>query len=86
MLHDGGTVRLHKLHEDYDPSDKVAAMAYLESRRARGEVVTGLLYVKPDSADMHDALQTVDVPLNALGDADLVPGGAALAALNASLR
>jgi len=85
-LHDGGTVRLHKLHDDYDPSDKVAAMAYLESRRARGEVVTGLLYVRPDSADMHDAMETVGVPLNALGDPELVPGAAALDGVNASLR
>ena len=85
-LHDGGTVRLHKLHEDYDPSDKVGAMAYMESHRLRGEVVTGLLYVRPDSEDMHDALETVERPLNALSDADLVPGSAALAAINASLR
>jgi 2-oxoglutarate ferredoxin oxidoreductase subunit beta len=61
-------------------------MTYLESRRAEGEVVTGLLYVRADSGDMHDALETVDTPLNALSDADLVPGNAALAALNASLR
>jgi len=85
-LHDGATVRLHKLRDDYDPSDKVAAMAYLESHRERGEVVTGLLYVRADSADMHDALGTIDAPLNTLGDAELVPGSAALAALNASLR
>ncbi|HEY4136962.1 MAG TPA: 2-oxoacid:ferredoxin oxidoreductase subunit beta, partial [Casimicrobiaceae bacterium] len=68
------------------PSSKVTAMTYLESRRERGEVVTGLLYVHPDSGDMHDALGTVDAPLNTLSDADLVPGSAALAALNASLR
>jgi 2-oxoglutarate ferredoxin oxidoreductase subunit beta len=85
-LHDGGTVRLRKLHADYDPSDKVGAMAYLESRRAQGEVVTGLLYVDTDSDDMHAALHTVDAPLNSLGDAELVPGNAALAAVNASLR
>ena len=47
MLHDGGLLRLRKLHDDYDPSDKVAAMGYLEARRAAGEVVTGLLYVHP---------------------------------------
>ena len=62
------------------------AMAYLESHRARGEVVTGLLYARADSTDMHDALETIDAPLNTLGDAELVPGSAALAALNASLR
>ena len=86
VLHDGGTVRLRKLDASYDPTDKVGAMAYLESHRARGEVVTGLLYVDTASDDMHAALQTVRTPLNALGDADLVPGNAALAAVNASLR
>jgi 2-oxoglutarate/2-oxoacid ferredoxin oxidoreductase subunit beta len=86
VLHDGGFVRLRKLDADYDPSDKVGAMAYLEARRARGEIVTGLLYVDPDSDDMHAALKTVGVPLNTLGDAHLVPGDVALADVNASLR
>jgi 2-oxoglutarate ferredoxin oxidoreductase subunit beta len=49
-------------------------------------VVTGLLYVDPDSSDLHDALETVDTPLNELADRDLVPGAAALAAINAGLR
>ena len=35
---------------------------------------------------MHASLETVDTPLNALGDAELVPGNAALAAVNSSLR
>jgi 2-oxoglutarate ferredoxin oxidoreductase subunit beta len=86
VLHDGGAIRLRKVDAGYDPSDKVAAMAYLESRRAAGEVVTGLLYVDTASDDMHAALRTVQVPLNALQDADLVPGSAALAGVNASLR
>ena len=58
VLHDGGTVRLRKLHADYDPSDKVGAMAYLESRRAQGEVVTGLLYVDTQSDDMASSTLT----------------------------
>jgi 2-oxoglutarate ferredoxin oxidoreductase subunit beta len=86
VLHDGGTVRLRKLDAAYDASNKVAAMTYLESRRAKGEVVTGLLYVDAGADDMHVAMKTVGVPLNALGDAELVPGAAALAAVNASLR
>jgi 2-oxoglutarate ferredoxin oxidoreductase subunit beta len=86
LLHDGGSVRLRKLHEHYDPTDKVGAMSYLESRRAAGEVVTGLLYIKSDGGDLHDALETVKAPLNSLTDADLVPGNAALAMVNASLR
>jgi len=86
VLHDGGIVRLRKLDAAYDASDKVAAMTYLESRRARGEVVTGLLYVDGGADDMHAAMKTVGVPLNALNDAELVPGAAVLAAVNASLR
>jgi 2-oxoglutarate ferredoxin oxidoreductase subunit beta len=86
VLHDGGLLRLRKLDSDYDPSDKVRAMSFLEAHRAKGEVVTGLLYLHPDSDDMHAALQTVNAPLNTLSDVELVPGDAALATVNASLR
>ncbi|MEO8754958.1 MAG: 2-oxoacid:ferredoxin oxidoreductase subunit beta, partial [Casimicrobiaceae bacterium] len=85
-MHDGGAIRLRKLNDDYDAADRVAAMAFLESRRAAGEVVTGLLYLHEDGGDMHDALDTIAAPLNSLTDAELVPGNAALAAVNASLR
>jgi 2-oxoglutarate ferredoxin oxidoreductase subunit beta len=60
-------------------------LAYLEAHRAKGEVVTGLLYVEDDPLDLHDAQNTVAAPLNALSDAELVPGSAALAAFNAKL-
>ena len=86
VLHDGGMIRLRKVHPEFDPTDKIAAMNYLQERHAVGEVVTGLLYAHPDSRDLHDAQETVDAPLNTLRDADLIPGGAALAAFNESLR
>ena len=86
LMHDGGTIRLRKLNDDYEATDKVSAMAFLEARRQAGEVVTGSLYLHPAATDLHDALETVAAPLNTLGDADLVPGNAALAAVNASLR
>ena len=86
VMHDGGTIRLRKVHPEFDPSDKIAAMNYLQQQHAAGEIVTGLLYSHPDSRDLHDAQETVAVPLNSLRDADLVPGAAALAAFNASLR
>jgi len=86
LLHDGGTIRLRKVHPEFDPTNKIAAMNYLQERHAAGEVVTGLLYTHPDSRDLHDAQETVAAPLNALGDAALVPGGVALAAFNQSLR
>jgi len=85
VLHDGGLVRLRKLHAEYDPHDKVGALAYLEAHRAKGEVVTGLLYIDENPTELHDAQNTVEVPLNALGDVELVPGSAALGAFNAAL-
>ena len=84
--HDGTTLRLRKIHTDYDPSDRVAAMHYLHEHKARGEIVTGLLYVQPDAEDLHEHMDTVEMPLNRLGDADLVPGAKALEAINAALR
>jgi 2-oxoglutarate ferredoxin oxidoreductase subunit beta len=86
VLHDGGAIRLRKVHDGFDPTNKIAAMNYLQERHAVGEIVTGLLYAHPDARDLHDAQETVAVPLNSLRDADLVPDRAALSAFNDSLR
>jgi 2-oxoglutarate ferredoxin oxidoreductase subunit beta len=48
---DGSVLHLRKLHEDYDASDKAGAMNYLLQRQAAGEIVTGLLYLRPDADD-----------------------------------
>jgi 2-oxoglutarate ferredoxin oxidoreductase subunit beta len=66
--------------------DRIAALTYMQQRRAAGEIVTGLLYVDPNPHDMHDMLRTVDTPLNELDEAALVPGAAMLDRLNAGLR
>ncbi len=85
-LHDGSTILLRKLHPEYDAHDKVGALAFVEAQRMKGEVVTGLLYVHEDPSDLHDMQNTVDAPLNTLGDDVLVPGSAALEKFNASMR
>jgi len=84
--HDDTVLRLRKLHESYDPTDRLAAMNLVQTHQARGEVVTGLLYVDPDASDLHQALNTSAKPLNALGRKELCPGAQALAGLNAALR
>ena len=84
--HDGSVLRLRKLALNYDVHDRVGALAHMQEREGAGEIVTGLLYVRPDASDLHDTLNTVAAPLSALGDAELVPGATPLAALNASLR
>ena len=84
--HDGSILRLRKLHADYDPTDRYAAMSYMNEHQSRGEVVTGLLYLDPLATDLHTALNTTHRPLNTLGRAELCPGVAALEKMNASLR
>ena len=79
-------LRLRKIDEDYDPTDRLAAMAYIQRHHAKGEVVTGLLYIDDAPGDLHDRMNTVDTPLNRLGEEDLCPGPAALAGINAGLR
>jgi 2-oxoglutarate ferredoxin oxidoreductase subunit beta len=84
--HDGSVLKLRKLAPEYDPTDRVAAMNYLQEKSASGEIVTGLLYLDAHAADLHAKLRTPAKPLNAMSDAELCPGSAALAKVNAALR
>jgi 2-oxoglutarate ferredoxin oxidoreductase subunit beta len=84
--HDGSMLRLRKLAADHDVRDRIAAMNYVAERQARGEVVTGLLFVDPDAGDMHSHLKTVPQPFNTLGERELCPGSAVLAKINAGMR
>jgi 2-oxoglutarate ferredoxin oxidoreductase subunit beta len=84
--HDGTRLALRKIDADYDANDRLAAMTFLLKHAAKGQVVTGLLYVDPDSEDLHANLDTVETPLNTLEARDLCPGTAALEKINASLR
>jgi 2-oxoglutarate ferredoxin oxidoreductase subunit beta len=84
--HDGSVIRLRKLAGDYDPTDRIQVMNYLQQRQAAGEVVTGLLYIDPRAEELHTHLNTVDAPLNQLGNRELCPGAVALERINASLR
>ena len=84
--HDGSVLMLRKIAADYDPTDHVGAISFLQQRHSVGEIVTGLLYVDPDAEDLHEALNTVRRPLNALTDRELTPPSAALSKINAALR
>jgi 2-oxoglutarate ferredoxin oxidoreductase subunit beta len=85
-LHDGSHLVLAKLHADYDPYDRIAAMNYLQSRAAAGELLTGLIYMDRDATDLHLNLGTVQQPLNRMSAAELCPGSAGLEAFNTSHR
>jgi len=83
---DGSRLRLRKLRADFDPTDRIGAMTRLQRHLARGELVTGLIYMDSEPRDLHDALNTVAMPLNQLGEAELCPGAKTLAKINDALR
>jgi 2-oxoglutarate ferredoxin oxidoreductase subunit beta len=84
--HDGSRLVLRKLGADYDVSDRLAAMGFLQTHAAKGQIVTGLIYLDREPEDLHGSLNTIATPLNELGDKELCPGSAALEKINASLR
>ena len=69
-MHDGSTIRLHKLDADHDCRDRSAALATLERHRAAGEIVTGLIYLERERRELHERLGTTARPLNELGEAE----------------
>jgi 2-oxoglutarate ferredoxin oxidoreductase subunit beta len=85
-LHDGSELRLHKASEDYDPTDRLAAYAYLQKYQLKGEVLTGLLFIDHEAEDMHTMEGTTATPLNRLDPAELSPSAAALDKLQARFR
>lgn len=85
-LHDGSRLRLRKLEEGYDPSDRARAVARLMAAASGGEVLTGVLFVDAAAPSFLDALAVVDEPLATLPEARTRPPRAVLDEIVASLR
>ncbi|MGH7471891.1 MAG: 2-oxoacid:ferredoxin oxidoreductase subunit beta, partial [Longimicrobiales bacterium] len=85
-MHDGSIVRLRKIDEDYDPTDRDRAYGYVRAAQTRGEVATGLLFLTTGVPEMHDIENTVDTPLTQLPFEELCPGSERLADLMEEFR
>ena len=85
-LHDGSRIVLKKLEEDYDPTDKIAALKRLHETQRRGEFATGIIYIEPDRDDFLTQLNVVDEPLAFLPLERIRPGKEALEEIMESLR
>ncbi|MEN7342084.1 MAG: 2-oxoacid:ferredoxin oxidoreductase subunit beta [Pseudomonadota bacterium] len=85
-MHDGSQIVLRKVDEDYDPSDRAAALEYVQRHNLNGEVLTGLLYIDESKGDMHDLAGTCKTPLRDLDYDVLNPGSAALKSLQSVWR
>ena len=51
-MHDGSRLRLRKLEEDYDPTNKIHAITRLNEAKEKDEMLTGVLYVNTHSAHL----------------------------------
>jgi len=73
-MHDGSRLYLKKVAEDYNPTDKLAAIRLLHETAARGEFATGIIYIEPDKDDFITQLNLVDEPLAFLPIDRIRPG------------
>lgn len=85
-LHDGSVVHLHKGDENLDIHSRRSALDVMQDYKSKDKILTGLLFMDPDSRELHDTIQTSNKSLRSLGEGDLCPGSKALNNINDSLR
>ena len=85
-MHDGSVLRFRTVPPGYDPRDRQRVMAYLQEHQAKGEVVTGVLYLDESVPDMHEMSRTPEIPLTQVPYEKLCPGSDALSKLNEEYR
>ena len=85
-LHDGSHLRLRKLEEGYDPSDRGRAVARLMESAKGGEVLTGVLFLDTKAPSFVEALSVTDAPLATLPPERTRPSRAVLEEIVAGLR
>ncbi len=85
-LHDGSVVHLHKLDDKLDVHNRRSALDLIQEYKSHGKILTGLMFLDTESADLHETIETVNRPLRNLTEKDLCPGNGALQTINASFR
>src|SRR5512141_382107 len=85
-LHDGSHIRLKKLREDYDPTNKNSAFELLHEAKDKNEFLTGLIYVEPAKKDFLTLMGLPDEPLVMMPPEKVRPSREALAAIMEGLR
>jgi 2-oxoglutarate ferredoxin oxidoreductase subunit beta len=85
-LHNGSAIRLYKAHQDLDIHNRRSALRAIKDYKAEGKILTGLLYIDPDSQDLHETISSVRKPLRGLTESELCPGNTSLQKINESFR
>jgi 2-oxoglutarate ferredoxin oxidoreductase subunit beta len=85
-MHDGSRLRLRKLEQDYDPTNKIQAITRLNQAKEKDEMLTGVLYVNTQAPTFLDMLNTADEPLATLPASMVRPGREVLEQVMEELR
>jgi len=85
-MHDGSNLRLRKLLEDYDPTDKANAVRTLMEARDKDEILTGIFYIDTEKPTFIDQLNMGDDPLATLPESVTRPPKSAFDALMETLK
>src|SRR5437660_494239 len=85
-MHDGSHLRLRKLEEDYDPTNKINAVRRLLEAHERNEVLTGVFYLNSQAPTFIDMLNITDESLATLPDSVVRPGREVLDEVMEQLR
>jgi 2-oxoglutarate ferredoxin oxidoreductase subunit beta len=86
QMHDGSSLRLRKLKDDYDPTDKANAVRTLMEAQESQEVLTGVFYIDTQKPTFIDLLNVVDEPLGQLPESMTRPPKSVLDQLMTSLQ
>ncbi|HEV2461942.1 MAG TPA: 2-oxoacid:ferredoxin oxidoreductase subunit beta [Ktedonobacterales bacterium] len=62
-MHDGSLIKLKKLDNNYDPTDKYAAMRVLEEAHQKQEFITGLIYINEGRPSFPELEHLPETPL-----------------------
>jgi 2-oxoglutarate ferredoxin oxidoreductase subunit beta len=85
-LHDGSHLRIRKLGRDFDPTNRLAALAAIEDAESKGEVLTGVLYVNTGKPTFLDLLNLPAEPIATLPESRVRPSRAVLEEVMEELR
>jgi 2-oxoglutarate ferredoxin oxidoreductase subunit beta len=85
-MHDGSRLRLRKLEEEYDATNRLNAIHRLNEAHEKGEVLTGVFYVNPEAPSFMDLLNVTDQPLATLPQSAVRPSREVLEQVMEELR
>ncbi len=86
QLHDGSHIVLRKIDKEYDPTNRINAVANLMENNANGEITTGVLYLDETLEEMHEVSNTTSTPLIDVPYSKLNPGNDVLRKIQSRYR